>query len=164
MIYSCIRKDLNMDFAGKLQQRILRSHVRAAEKGMTAAEYLASHYSRFDLEGWRQAIAKGMVRLNGGSISPDTVLKEHDCVAFRPGDLPEPEADLNYSILYCDTDIAVLDKSGDLCVHPTGPFFRNTLWHIAGQKARLPILHPASFFLQHKNFLLRIFHRLMLRF
>lgn len=123
-----------MDFADRLGKRILRSHVKAAEKGMTAAAYLASLYRRFDLAGWQAAIAAGKVTVNGTLPTAGLRLKEHDCVAFMPGDMPEPEADLTFSVLYSDADIAVLNKSGDLCVHPTGPFFRHTLWHLAGQE------------------------------
>ena len=100
---------------------------------MRLADYLA-RYRRFDAAGWRAAVLAGRVRVNDRTASPETRLAEHDCVAFFPGDLPEPEADLRYRTVYVDEALAVFDKPADLCVHPTGPFFRNTLWHLAGRE------------------------------
>ena len=51
----------------------------------------------------------------------------HDIIEYRPGDLPEPEADMNYRIVYEDDALLVIDKPANLCVHPSGPFFRHTL-------------------------------------
>ena len=121
------------DFAEKLENRRLYSHVRHDEAGMTLADYLA-RYPRFDAAGWRAAVSTGRVQVNGRTALPETRLAEHDCVAFFPGDLPEPEADLRYRTVYADEFLAVFDKPADLCVHPTGPFFRHTLWHLAGRE------------------------------
>ena len=103
-----------MDFSERLQQRILRSHVKKTEIGMLPADYLAASYRRFDKKGWLQAITAGKVLVNGTPAEPDIPLKEHDCVAFLPEETPEPEADLTFSTVYADNDIAVLEKSGNL--------------------------------------------------
>ena len=121
------------DFAEKLAARRLYGHVRRGEAGMTLLEYLG-RYRRFDAAGWRAAVLDGRVRVNDRSVPPETRLAEHDCVAFFPGDLPEPDAALHYRTVYADDDLIVFDKPADLCVHPTGPFFRHTLWHLAGRE------------------------------
>ena len=54
----------------------------------------------------------------------------HDLIEYLPRELPEPKADLNYHTLYEDDDLLVVDKPGNLCMHPSGPFFRHTLWHL----------------------------------
>jgi 23S rRNA pseudouridine955/2504/2580 synthase/23S rRNA pseudouridine1911/1915/1917 synthase len=125
---------MSRDFADKLARRQLYSHVPEAEDGSLLPDYLAAHFSRFDRAGWVQAIAAGLVTVNGRSAVPETVLKRHDRVGYFPPETPEPDAVLDYRVVYEDADLLVIDKPGDLCVHPTGPFFRHTLWHLVGSK------------------------------
>ncbi len=126
---------MTLTFADKIRRRILYSHVRENEDGMNITDYLTANFSRFDRAGWREAITQGMVEVNGRKpASPDMRLKKHDLVAYFPGELPEPEVNLDCRVLYCDKDIIVADKPAGLCVHPTGIFFRHTLWNILGQK------------------------------
>ncbi|MDD3153268.1 MAG: RluA family pseudouridine synthase [Victivallaceae bacterium] len=122
-----------MNFADKLAHRILYSHVLPSEEGVTLLDYLTGHYSRWDADGWFRQIAEGRLRVNDIPLSdPETRLARHDCVAYYPPETVEPEADLSFRIVYEDADLLVIDKPGNLCVHPTGPFFRHTLWHLVG--------------------------------
>ncbi len=115
----------------RLKCRRLRSHVTESEDGVRLTDYLASHFRRFDRAGWEAEIAAGRVEVNGAVLPGPTVLRRHDCVAYRPPETPEPEADMRFRTVYLDDAVAVFAKSGNLCVHPTGPFFRHTLWHAA---------------------------------
>lgn len=123
-----------MDFNDKIRHRILYSHVLRDENGEQLLDYMTRRFSRFDRDGWRGQILAGTVQLNDHETLPDTVLKTHDCIAYFPGEPPEPPARKDYRIAYEDQDLLVIDKPGDLCVHPTGPFYRNTLWNLVGQK------------------------------
>ena len=123
-----------MEFAEKLKRRRLYSHVRTHEAGLTLADYLAALFSRFDRAGWVREIQSGRVTVNERAAEAVQRLREHDCVAYYPGERPEPEAELAYRTLYADDALVVLDKPGNLCVHPTGPFFKHTLWHLAGEE------------------------------
>ena len=131
-----------LDFQAKIRQRILYSHIKPEEEGMLPPDYLALHFPRFDRAGWLQAIAAGLVRINSETALPDQPLHRHDCVAYYPQEEPEPEAELHFRCCYLDDDIAVLEKPGNLCIHPTGPFYRHTLWALAG--AQLGELHFIS--------------------
>lgn len=119
-----------MSFTDKFSRRTLYSHVRADEAGLALADYLAANYPRWDADGWRRQIAAGNVLVNGSGATPETTLKQHDRIDYFPGETAEPEAELNYKIVYEDGDLLVIDKPDNLCVHPTGPFFRHTLWHL----------------------------------
>jgi len=125
---------MGRDFADKLARRQLYSHVPEAEDGTTLPDYLAAHFRRFDRAGWVRAAADGFVTVNDRTASPETVLKRHDRVGYWPPETPEPDARLDFRVVYEDADLLVIDKPGDLCVHPTGPFFRHTLWHLVGSK------------------------------
>ena len=125
---------MGRDFADKLARRQLYSHVPEAEDGAILADYLAAHFSRFDRAGWVQSIEAGLVTVNDSPVAPETALKKHDRVGYFPPETPEPDAVLDYRVVYEAADLLVIDKPGDLCVHPTGPFFRHTLWHLVGSK------------------------------
>ncbi len=125
---------MSRDFADKLARRQLYSHVPEAEDGAALPDYLAAHFSRFDRAGWVRAIKAGLVTVNDRPAVPDMTLKRHDRVVYFPPETPEPDAVLDYRVVYEDADLLVIDKPGDLCVHPTGPFFRHTLWHLVGSK------------------------------
>ena len=125
---------MGRSFADKLARRQLYSHVPEAENGAALPDYLAAHFSRFDRTGWVQAIEAGLVTVNDLPVLPDMTVKRHDRVGFYPPEMPEPDAALHYSVVYEDPDFLVIDKPGNLCMHPTGPFFRHTLWHLVGSK------------------------------
>ena len=125
---------MGRSFADKLVRRQLYSHVPEAEDGAALPDYLAAHFSRFDRAGWVQAIEDGLVTVNDLSVLPNMSVKRHDRVGYYPPETSEPEAELHYSVVFEDADFLVIDKPGNLCMHPTGPFFRHTLWHLVGSK------------------------------
>ena len=125
---------MGRSFTDKLARRQLYSHVPEAEDGAVLPDYLAAHFSRFDRAGWIRAIEAGLVTVNDLSATPDMTVKRHDCVGYYPPESPEPDAELHYNVVFEDADFLVIDKPGNLCMHPTGPFFRHTLWHLVGGK------------------------------
>ena len=125
---------MGRSFEDKLARRQLYSHVPEAEDGAALPDYLAAHFSRFDRAGWVQAVEAGLVTVNDRPASPDMNVKRHDRVGYYPPETPEPDAELHYRVAYEDADFLVIDKPGNLCMHPTGPFFRHTLWHLVGSR------------------------------
>lgn len=125
---------MGRSFADKLARRQLYSHVPEAEDGAALPDYLAAHFSRFDRPGWIRAIEAGLVTVNDLPAQQNMNVKRHDRVGYFPPETPEPDAELHYRVVFEDTDFLVIDKPGNLCMHPTGPFFRHTLWHLVGSK------------------------------
>lgn len=125
---------MGRSFADKLARRQLYSHVPEAEDGAALPDYLAAHFSRFDRAGWIRAIKAGFVTVNDLPALSNMSVKRHDRVGYYPPETPEPDAELHYRIVFEDADFLVIDKPGNLCMHPTGPFFRHTLWHLVGSK------------------------------
>ena len=125
---------MGRSFEDKLARRQLYSHVPEAENGAALPDYLASHFSRFNRAGWVQAIEAGLVTVNDRPVRPDWTVKRHDRVGYFPPDTLEPDAELHYHVFYEDDDLLVINKPGNLCMHPTGPFFRHTLWHLVGSR------------------------------
>ncbi len=117
-----------------LEQRIIRTAVDWSAAGRRLDYQLAARFTYRSLEEWRERIVSGEITLNGAVVEPERILALHDIIEYRPGDLPEPEADLNYRVLYEDDALLVVEKPGNLCMHPSGPFFRHTLWHLLSSR------------------------------
>ena len=117
-----------------LQRRKVRSTIDWSSCGQTLINFLCSRFPYRDRDGWINVIRNGEISINGKTAEPEMLLSMHDCVEYQPGELPEPPADMDYKIVYEDDDLLVINKPGNLCVHPAGPFFKHTLWHMLCSK------------------------------
>ena len=117
-----------------LAHRVIRSAADWSSAGQTLTSFLASRFTYRSAPEWRQRIASGEITVNGKAADPEYRLVMHDIIEYRPGDLPEPEANCDYKIVYEDDALLVIDKPANLCVHPSGPFFRHTLWHLLSSR------------------------------
>ena len=117
-----------------LSQRIIRTSIDWSGADLILADYLAGRFTYRSREEWCERIISGEITLNGLIVSPETRLALHDQLEYRPGDIVEPPADLDYKIVFEDEQVAVIDKPGNLCMHPAGPFFKHTLWHLLCSK------------------------------
>ena len=113
-----------------LERRIIRTSADWSCVGLKLIDYLAGRFTYRDAAAWREVIAAGEIMVNHAPAKPEQTLEMHDLIEYLPRELPEPEAELNYGVLYEDDDLLVVDKPGNLCMHPSGPFFRHTLWHL----------------------------------
>ena len=100
---------------------------------MVLVQFLAGRFTYRTIEEWFERINSGEITLNGKPVSPEYILQMHDCIEYHPQDIPEPPARKDYRIIFEDESILVIDKPGNLCVHPSGPFYQNTLWYLLRQ-------------------------------
>ena len=117
-----------------LSRRIIRTSIDWSGSGIPLADYLAGRFTYRSRAEWVERIAAGEITVNGHSADPAVLLQLHDQLEYHPGDLEEPPAELNYSVLYEDEYLLVIDKPGNLCIHPSGPFYRHTLWYLLTEK------------------------------
>ncbi|MDD3885812.1 MAG: RluA family pseudouridine synthase [Victivallaceae bacterium] len=117
-----------------LSRRVIRSSIDWSGDGLALDRYLAGRFTYRSLDEWRQRISDGEIVVNGATVAPDLTLKLHDLVEYFPGNLPEPEADLTYTVAWEDEYLLAVNKSGNLCTHPAGPFFKHTLWHLLSSR------------------------------
>ena len=113
-----------------LERRIIRTSADWSCVGLRLIDYLAGRFTYRDAAAWREVIAAGEIMVNHATALPEQTLEMHDLIEYLPRELPEPEAELDYGVLYEDDNLLVVDKPGNLCMHPSGPFFRHTLWHL----------------------------------
>ena len=114
-------------------KRIIRTSADWSCAGLVLSTFLAGRFTYRSEEQWIERINAGEITLNGKPVSPAYILQMHDCIEYHPQDIPEPPARKDFRIVYEDDDILVIDKPGNLCVHPSGPFYQNTLWYLLRQ-------------------------------
>ena len=117
-----------------LSRRIIRTSIDWSGTGLQLADFLAARFTYRSKAEWCSRIASGEITLNGKIVSPETILALHDQIEYRPEDIAEPPADLDYRVVFEDDSLLVIDKPGNLCMHPAGPFFKHTLWHLLCSK------------------------------
>ena len=115
-------------------ERIIKTGVTWNGEGLTLANYLAGRFTYRSLEEWNQRIKAHELTVNGELVEPEYILKLHDVIEYRPGDIEEPPADMDYKVIFEDEHLLVIDKPGNLCVHPSGPYFKHTLWYLLKER------------------------------
>jgi 23S rRNA pseudouridine1911/1915/1917 synthase len=107
----------------------------------------------------QRAIDSGVISIHRNLQAHHSVGKIKASVQLLAGDQvhvlttrkPEPKVDFNYKILFEDTDLFVIDKPGNLPVHPAGRFFFNTLWiHLKTEGFTRPLQSEREFYLVHR--------------
>lgn len=112
-----------------LENRIIKSKLPKNAEGLCLDDYLAKRFTYHSLEKWRELITDNQILINDKQCCESTILHNNDVLTYTPRGLEEPSVDLDYSIVYEDEHLFVINKCGNLPCHPSGPFFKHTLWH-----------------------------------
>lgn len=92
-------------------------------------KYLSERFTYFSLEEWVRILSLSRIFLNGNLIKEDRQIFANDeiiCYLER-FEAKEPPVDTNYSVLYEDEYLLILDKPGDIPIHPAGRYRKNNL-------------------------------------
>ena len=109
-------------------QRVIKSLVKPQYSGTTLLTYLSERFNYNTLAEWQEIINDARIKVNGVQGNSDQILNERDTLEYYHIDHPEPEVDFNYSVIAKTDSFMVVNKPGNLPVHPAGPFFHHTLW------------------------------------
>ncbi|MBQ9431235.1 MAG: RluA family pseudouridine synthase [Kiritimatiellae bacterium] len=118
-------------------RRIAKIEVAAANAGIPVAEFLATRFTYHSREEWTAQIDSGAITVNGAAVRPEDPLAAGAVLEYAPPAVPEPPADLSYTVLADDPDFIIVDKSGNLPCHPAGRYFRHTLWALLKERQRI---------------------------
>jgi len=102
--------------------------VRDHEAGREFLDHLAARFTYKDREAWRKHVLDGSVTVNGAPAPESRILAPGDLLEYRPPEEEEPPVRRDFSVLYKDSALLVVEKPGDLPCHPGGRYFKNTLW------------------------------------
>lgn len=140
-------------------QFVVRHHVDPKLDGIRLDAFLKQYYRRRSREQIKRAIESGSIsvireqspHLSVGRLKPSSPLVPGDSVLITSKRKPEPEVNFDYRILHQDDSLFVIDKPGNLPVHPAGRFFFNTLLtHLRTEGFTRPLDADREFFLAHR--------------
>lgn len=107
---------------------IFTSKLPSNQKPISLAEYLSNRFTYYDKTKWAERIMDGKISLNGEiCLNPANFVGASDTIAYDAGEIIEPEADLNYSVVYEDDWLLGVNKPGNLLIHRSGKAFKNNL-------------------------------------
>ena len=93
--------------------------------------FLAKRFNYHSRSEWQKAVQEGEILLNGRKTKASRLLHSGEKIAFVPKEpLPEPPVDTNYQILERTPHYIAVNKPGNLPCHPSGIFFKHTLWYL----------------------------------
>ena len=120
-----------------MDERINQTEVRPELDGVRVDVFLARRFTYLSRAGWQQEIADGRIWVNQApACSASLRLRSGDIVRYRGGRIEEPPVDAAFGVLYEDEHLLGVDKTGNLPVHPSGRYFRNTLLRILEERLR----------------------------
>lgn len=108
--------------------------IEQQDSGKILLDWLSRRYTYHNHEKWSQYIQEGRVKINGKVTTINYLLVKGDKVEYFPEPVIEPPINPNYTVLYEDDDLLVLNKPSDLPCHPGGIYFEHTLWYLLKQR------------------------------
>lgn len=123
-------------------ERNVQTIIKEKNAGVSVLAYLLERFPYRSEEQWLKSIETKQLTVNDLAVDAEQILLTDDVISLDLSDVEEPKVNKNYKIVYEDEWLMVIDKPGDLPVHPGGPFYRNTLWYML--KDKYPSLHLIS--------------------
>ncbi len=114
---------------------IYRARVTSEDAGQTVLAFHVRHFRHSDEARWREAIARGRVRVNGRCAGADELLRAGDELEFHRPPWSEPAAPETFEVAFEDEHLLVVVKPADLQVLPAGPFLARTLLELVRASA-----------------------------
>ena len=121
-------------------RRRIRAVITGAEGGQSLIDLLVRRYPFKSREQWLEVVVNQQVMVNGRAEAPSLILKLGDEVVYEAPESPEPAVDINFTVLFEDEEMLVVNKTGNLPCHPGGCYHDNTLWYQI--KDRFGLLKP----------------------
>lgn len=106
--------------------------------------FLSRRYGYLSRSEWQKEIQRGKVSYNGEILTRyDRKTRTGDVIIYAGRDAAEPQVDVNYSVAYEDEYLLIVNKPGNLPVHPAGIFYHNTLLSLLQERyqRKLYLLH-----------------------
>jgi 23S rRNA pseudouridine1911/1915/1917 synthase len=116
------------------EEYLVTHRVPEKNNGMRLDRFLMDRYRRRSREQLKRAIEVGAITVirtglhhPTGKMKASFSLQHNDVVHVLSRRKPEPAVNFDYTVLYEDADILVVDKPANLPVHPAGKYFFHTL-------------------------------------
>ncbi len=103
-------------------------HIAHDQAGAAVLNFLCRRFTYHHRDQWEGLIGCEKVLINGRPCVAETILESGDSLEYLQPEREEPPVNKNYSIIFEDRALLVINKPGNLPCHPGGRYFRNTLW------------------------------------
>lgn len=107
--------------------------VSDLENGARFDGYLAKHFLFFSRSAWQKRIDDELVLVNARPLKCSAKLKSGDTITMFSPPVAEPEVDRNVHVIWQDGPVMALYKPGNLPMHESGPYRKNTFTEIVWQ-------------------------------
>ena len=104
--------------------------IKNFEIGLTLLDLLSTKFKYLSRESWIEEIKNKSIMVCDQETNEFYTLKTNDSISFIRKNYSEPEVDRKFSILYESENLLILNKPGNLPVHPAGRYKENTLLSI----------------------------------
>ncbi len=111
-------------------KRKAKCRIAPEHAGRTVLAFLSLRFTYHTPGEWKELCEDGRVFRNALPSGPKDILRPGDVVEYIDFDRKEPPVEIDYSILYEDAYLLVINKPGNLPCHPGGRYFENTLWSL----------------------------------
>ena len=111
----------------------LRFTVPPDQAGRELLEFVQCRFSCFTLDEWSERIERHRVLVDNAPTKADHVLVVGNRIEYLDADVPEPDVDTRFRIVYQDDHLLVIDKPAGLPCHPGGRYLHNTLTYLVNK-------------------------------
>lgn len=116
-----------------IKERKITSIVDKNGEGVQILKWLTNRFTYRIESEWKLYIENNQILINNKETTHTQKLKIDDVVTFIPN-IKEPEVDTNYTIIYEDDYILAVNKPSNLPCHPSGIYYKNSLWFLLKHK------------------------------
>lgn len=109
------------------QEKLIQSFVPGRYQNKSLITYLCDRFPFYSKENWLDHLGSGRLTINGEKKSPSYLLQNSDLIQNRMPARMEPPVNPNCPLLFEDEDYFIIDKPAPLPIHPSGPYFKNSL-------------------------------------
>lgn len=114
-----------MDSPDSSQQ--ITSQVPVWAHGWAALDYLAKRFAYLSRDEWARRLADGRLSCGDQILEAASTITKGTLLVYRMPPHQEPQADLNYTVLYQDPWLLAVNKPGNLLVHHQGLSYTSNL-------------------------------------
>ncbi len=104
------------------------------DNGLRLDRVLQRRFPRLTRSHWQERIRSALVLVNGEVVRPSRRIQTGDRISFQYTKKAEPSIRRDFTILYDDEHFLAIDKPPNLPLHPSGNYFKNTLYFLMKEK------------------------------
>ncbi|MHB8875961.1 MAG: RluA family pseudouridine synthase [Myxococcaceae bacterium] len=119
-----------------------REQIGAASDGKPVLDHLAARYRHSTAAVWSERLLRGEVLLDGAPAGGETALRRGQWLVWRRPGWVEPEAPLDFEVLFDDGDLLAVAKPRGLPTVPGGGYLTHSLlWQVRKLDADAAPMH-----------------------